>query len=372
MAKRHTSQNEKQKHGQFFTTNADYILEGYEDVVNRKSVIDPFAGNGDLLNWAKKNRASEVKGYDICPLDEKTIKNDSLRFPPSYRGVFVLSNPPYLSKNKCKNDKAVFDQWNQNDFYKCHLASLVTNECQEGLFIIPSNFLSESSPKARRIVFFHYDVISAKYWSFPVFEDATTGIVVLYLRRKNNAGNSNPQNFPLEFFTSKEDSETIDVTLEKKYDYLNGKDFFDYLKKDTSIKGFIKLKKTNIGDPSPNTKIVVSLLEHGKHSFGLSLKNESEEDLYCREKSFTTFQITLPDHNLSLEQQKEIVNLFQERLYYYKNKYKGMFLSNYMGANQKILSRSFVSALFNRVFLELYSDNKDSWAAPASLEEFFL
>ena len=47
----------KRNLGQFFTTNSDYILQGFGDFVKNKDVFDPFAGNGDLLNWAKNNRA---------------------------------------------------------------------------------------------------------------------------------------------------------------------------------------------------------------------------------------------------------------------------------------------------------------------------
>lgn len=37
--------------GQFFTTNADYILQGFEKFVEGKTISDPFAGNRELLNW---------------------------------------------------------------------------------------------------------------------------------------------------------------------------------------------------------------------------------------------------------------------------------------------------------------------------------
>ena len=40
----------KRNLGQFFTTNSDYILQGFSAFVKNKEVTDPFAGNRDLLN----------------------------------------------------------------------------------------------------------------------------------------------------------------------------------------------------------------------------------------------------------------------------------------------------------------------------------
>lgn len=49
----------KKQLGQFFTKNSDYILNGLEKFVKGKDVIDPFAGNEDLIflgktTWRKK------------------------------------------------------------------------------------------------------------------------------------------------------------------------------------------------------------------------------------------------------------------------------------------------------------------------------
>lgn len=72
MTKRHTKQSSKQALGQYFTTNSDRILEGFENLVKGKKVLDPFAGAWDLLNWADRNGASECAGYDIDPKTQET------------------------------------------------------------------------------------------------------------------------------------------------------------------------------------------------------------------------------------------------------------------------------------------------------------
>lgn len=53
----------KKQLGQSFTTNADYVLQGLGGFVKVKTVIDPFAGNGGLLNWTLKNNAKKAVGW---------------------------------------------------------------------------------------------------------------------------------------------------------------------------------------------------------------------------------------------------------------------------------------------------------------------
>lgn len=95
----------KKQFGQFFTTNSDFILQGMERFIKYKEVIDPFAGNQDLVKWAKKNSCKKVRGFDCDKkyTDDKVIfYNDSINFPRSYK--FICTNPPYLHKNKADEE----------------------------------------------------------------------------------------------------------------------------------------------------------------------------------------------------------------------------------------------------------------------------
>ena len=103
----------KKQLGQFFTKNSNYILRGLEVFIDGKEVTDPFAGDGDLIEWARKNKAKDIRGYDIDRkyVDNKDIfYNDSINRPLDYN--FILTNPPYLHKNKATkeikdNDKRI-------------------------------------------------------------------------------------------------------------------------------------------------------------------------------------------------------------------------------------------------------------------------
>ncbi|MFH1402254.1 MAG: DNA adenine methylase [Patescibacteria group bacterium] len=146
---------EKKQFGQFFTTNSDYILQGLEKFIKNKDVIDPFAGNGDLIKWAKKNKCKKIIGFDC---DKKLVNNkcvfynDSIQTPKKYK--FVITNPPYLHKNKAdKKTKETFFSGRHSmfeDLYQVSIFSLFNSE--EGILIVPLNFLSaENSKKIRNL-----------------------------------------------------------------------------------------------------------------------------------------------------------------------------------------------------------------------------
>ena len=152
---------EKKQLGQFFTKNSDYILNGLGKFIKGKDVTDPFAGSGDLILWAKSNGATNMKGYDV---DKKRANNkdifyrDSIKSPQRYR--FVLTNPPYLNVNKA--DRKVKEDYFKNgefeDLYQISLFSILDSE--EGIIIVPINFLSaENSKKIRDIFFSKFEII---------------------------------------------------------------------------------------------------------------------------------------------------------------------------------------------------------------------
>ncbi|MBI4652859.1 hypothetical protein HY750_01250 [Candidatus Kuenenbacteria bacterium] len=95
----------KRNLGQFFTTNSDYILQGFSEFVKNKEITDPFAGNQDLLNWARNNKCKKFVGFDFDKnyIDEQNVfLNDSINLPKEYK--FVCTNPPYLHKNKATKE----------------------------------------------------------------------------------------------------------------------------------------------------------------------------------------------------------------------------------------------------------------------------
>ena len=130
----------KQKFGQFYTTNYDYILQNLYIPENIKKIIEPFAGNGDLLNFIKDKEYYEIECYDIEPKKDYIIQKNTILDPPNFNNSFILTNPPYLARNK-SNDKELFDKYKTNDLYKCFIEILILNECLGGILIVPLNFI---------------------------------------------------------------------------------------------------------------------------------------------------------------------------------------------------------------------------------------
>jgi hypothetical protein len=336
--KRHTTQNHKQKNGQYFTTNASDLLVGFEYVVGGRTVTEPFAGGGDLTRWCLDNGATCVDEYDIEPLDGVTY-NDSLMNPILTNEV-VVTNPPYLSKNKNK-DKRIYDIWKQNDYYKCHLAAIVANKVERGIVILPSNFLSESSSSVRDLFFSRYRMNKVKYYRKQVFEDATTGVVVFDFETW----------VPESTMTCSYEIHYDDVVAYESYTHterngwLVGDEFFDMIRADINFKITI-LREGMV----PNSNIIIGLLDKGKYALGAHYNDG--EPIYCSPKAFTTYQCVL-SQDLTEEQQKLVVSEFNTLLDSMRYKYHSMFLSNYMGSKQKILSRKYAERLMAHVVSKL-------------------
>jgi len=215
--------------GQFFTTNSDYILQGLEDFVKGKEVADPFAGNQDLFGWAKKNKCETITGYDCDKkyVDEKNVfYNDSINSPKKYK--FVLTNPPYLHKNKAdkKTKKEFFSGKNSSfeDLYQVSIYSILNSE--EGILMVPLNFLcAENSGKIRNLFFEKFKIIKLNIFSQPVFEDTTYNVVSFYYKRKKRPNNKNQIKAVL--FPEKEKTSFV---VEKRFGWQIGGRFIEQIK----------------------------------------------------------------------------------------------------------------------------------------------
>ncbi len=344
--KRHTSQDNKQKQGQYFTTNASDLLSGLGHIVSGSVVCEPFAGGGDLVRWSYDNGAKDVKTFDIEPQDDKTVLNDSI-LNPCYDGCdTIVTNPPYLSRNKNK-DKLPYVQWDQSDLYKCHLASIVASDIRQGILVLPSNFISESNSKIRDLFFNKFRLGFLRYYRVPVFDDATTGICVIYFDRWT------PQS---SMWVGSEIVESSGINkrryeLVSKYGWLAGRSFFEDIYADPDPLE-VRILREGAG-----TNIVISLLTNGKLPLGAHY-NEGDP-IYAEPKVFTTYQVKL-SIDISEDNQRQAVKMFNEKMSKYQSEYDGLFLANYMGATQKIMSRRYAGLLLSRCIKEIITNPLES------------
>jgi hypothetical protein len=360
VAKRHTQQSKKQQLGQFFTTNADVILSGYESTIKDFVVVDPFAGDWDLLKWAQRNGCKDVIAYDLDPKNTQTLKNDSLLSPADYTGKFVLTNPPYLSANKSKGKYSdIFAKWRQSDLYKCFIATLVSQGADEALIIIPSNFLCESNSRARELLFSRFSIQSAKYWNEPVFDDATTGVCLLHISKKTEYGVTHEE-FDCVLLP---ENRAVRMQLDKQFGYIHGGEAVAALNRS------YEFEKIGLNTNEVNTRIVVGCLDNGKYSLGFHYNQG--DPIRVPGTVITTFQVNTVGFSLNEDEQQQVISLANQKLNSMREKYASMFLSNYMGARQKIMSvsiaRSFLSDACAQVFGDKYLKRKAD-----TLDEHFI
>ncbi|OGI65721.1 hypothetical protein A2914_02800 [Candidatus Nomurabacteria bacterium RIFCSPLOWO2_01_FULL_41_21] len=366
----------KKNLGQFFTSNANYIFKGFEKFVKDKNITDPFAGNGDLLNWAKSNGASSLKGFDVDKsLESKIISfNDSLLNPKKYK--FIITNPPYLNINKASRetkDKYFFHS-QYEDLYQISLSSILNSE--EGIIVVPINFLSaENSTKIRDVFFGNFEIIRLNIFKHRVFEDTSYNVISFYFRRKKNLSQSinkiNATIFP--------EGEKIFFTLKKEHNWQFGGEF---LKKIQKVKNHLGVKRLTREFLDEGNEEVILAVQNPKYKTKVNLSSKTKKLL---ENNIIVLkaidskngdQIKLDDirnydvsgilgkntsrnmahlifnKNLPLKEQEKLIEKFNSVLYKTRQKYFSLFLTNFRDNGRKRISFDFSYKFLNYLYQE--------------------
>ena len=366
----------KKQLGQFFTTNGDYILQGLGGFIKGKEVIDPFAGNSDLLNWALKNNAKKAIGFDY---DKKLINgkkvffNDSLNNPKEYK--FVIANPPYLHKNKANQeikDKFFSGQHKIfEDLYQISIFEMLKSE--EGIFIVPLNFLSASNSQRIRNLFFEkFQIVKLNIFLERVFADTTYNVIAFYFRKKKSDSGKNAVSaviFP--------EGKKINFHLEKKFGWQLGGDFLLKVKNAKNKLGVGRLTQSDLKEGNFQAKIAVQNIKERQEAFIDKKAKDSLESniLFLRAiDSKSGKKICLEDirdygidglvgkstsrnmahlifgKTLTVEQQKSLMEKFNGILNENREKYFSFFLTNFRDNGRKRISFDFVYKFLNYIY----------------------
>ena len=371
----------KKNLGQFFTTNSEYILRGLEKFIEGKEVFDPFAGNQDLINWAKKNNCKKIIGFDCDNklVDDKNVFfNDSINLPKNYK--FVCTNPPYLHKNKATKEikEEFFSGVHSNfeDLYQISIFSMLNSE--EGIMIVPLNFLcAENSRKIRELFFEKFEIIKLNIFSEQVFSDTTYNVISFYFRKKRRNSEVNLVNA-----TIYPENLKIELKLEKKYSWQFGGDFINRIKSAENHLGIFRLTE--------------DFLKSGEHEVEIALQNIKDKKLLRISKDIKKMleknilflraidskngkKIQLEDirkykiaglagkntsrnmahiifkKNVSINEQKNMIEEFNKELNKNRKKYSSFFLTNFRDNNRKRISFDFAYKLLNYIYQEKYA-----------------
>lgn len=367
----------KKQLGQFFTTNSDYILQGLEPFIAGKTVTDPFAGGADLIRWAKKNGAKSIKGFDIDKkyIDKKNVFwNDSINNPLEYK--FVLTNPPYLHKNKAdKETKKLYFNEQFEDLYQRSLFSIMNSD--EGVAIVPINFLSaDNSSKIRNIFFSKFEIVRMNYFKQQVFPDTTYNVIAFYYRKKMNQF--------LNKFSIKTciypDDKFINIELAKKSNWAIGGDFLAIIKKQKNELGVHRLTEKDIlikrGEKEvmaafnhvknvatihidketlkviKNNLILLKAIDTGTEKGKIALENIKDYNVECliSKESSRNMIYLLFEKKVSISEQEKIIALFNQEINKLREEYLSLFLTNFRDNDRKRISFDFAYKFINYLY----------------------
>ena len=368
----------KRQFGQFFTTNSDYILQGFEGFMKNKEVTDPFAGNQDLIKWVRKNGCKKAVGFDCDKkyVDDKNVfNNDSINSPQKYK--FVCTNPPYLHKNKAdqKTKERFFFGTHSSfeDLYQVSIFSILN--CDEGILIVPLNFLcAENSQKIRNLFFDKFEIAKLNIFSERVFEDTTYNVISFYFRRKKE--NLEKSRIPATIFPEKK---KIDFTIEKRYNWQFGGDFINRIKNTENHLGIFRLTENylrsgeyevelafqNIKDKKPLriSKDIKKLIEknvlflraidskNGKKIQLEDIRKYGVVGLVGKNTSRNMAHLIFKEE-IPINDQIELMELFNEELNRGRSKYLSFFLTNFRDNNRKRISFELAYKLLNYIYDE--------------------
>jgi len=340
MNKSTTKSTTKSNLGQFYTTNYTYILQSFT-IPEGVPIIEPFAGNGDLLQFVDTTQHN-IECYDIDPKKDFIIRRDTLFEPPRFAGKFVLTNPPYLARNK-NTEKGIYDKYECNDLYKCFIEILIQDVCEGGILIVPLNFISSiraADIELRRRFLSVYAVSKMNIFEEQVFQDTSYAVCSFQFTKGDLSTNKGV------FATIYPQKKTLAFELCEFNNYTIGGEIYNL-----PIAPHYKIDRAtskNTGNSECITNILAKCIDDSMDK-KIQLKIVSDDERYIDDtpklsaRSYATLVIDPP---LNRQQQEYLVLRFNAYLNENRDKYNSLFLTNYRESNTIARKRISFSLVF--------------------------
>lgn len=313
----------KKSAGQFYTVQCEYILSGVPRPPKNVKIIEPFAGQGDLLDWIGTDNS--VEAYDIDPKHPDVQKRDTLLDPPDYDGCWVITNPPYLARNHA-SDKTVFDTYESNDLYKCFMLSLVNSDCLGGSVIIPVGFFlspRDVDVSCRNAFLTKYRIVQVKYFEEDVFPDTSTTVVVISFERSTETMQEQrvmwihrPSGLQKEFLVRKTD------------DWIIGGEIYTLpIPDDITVRRHVEGRPLVEGETL--TGLTLTALDSGKADGRIQLNYDPTYVYPAKDTSRAYLTVCIKGITLSPEKQREIAERFNQFIETKRNETWSLFLPQF-------------------------------------------
>lgn len=304
---------------QFYTTNAEQILTNLLNYLPKDcKIVEPFVGKGDLIPFIEQI-TKDYEIYDIasnlCP------STDTLLNPPDYKGKYVLTNPPYMAKNKSK-DKSIYNKFELDDLYKIFIKTMIDRDVEGGILIIPANFLmDEYTSKLREDFFSKYQILHINYFTYQIFDDTSYSIIAFYFEKSNTYDKT-----ILDIYTK--------TDVKRKEVILNGRLFQDFYNKFNEIKPIVGRIVSNNVDKATNIKVYCLDNKLSK------IRAEYDENVFVGISTDRVFfTMTQPKNRLlTIEEQKELVSKFNLLVNGWREEYENLIFTTYRENNRKRIS----------------------------------
>ena len=303
-------------------------------------LIEPFVGGGDLVNLFPNHN---WETYDIDKNTNAQHYQDTLITPPDYNNKWVITNPPFLAKNKA-SDKAIFDKYRVDDLYKAFILSML--DCKGGIIIIPTNFLSdERSADIRKQFFNRFEILELNIFTVPVFKTTTYSVCAFAFKQ---AKSKDERVIKCNVMP---DNNQYTITLFEKYQYRLGGDIVSKI--ETYNNYFGRLTAT-----TPPTKFVTKI-----KLYGLDTRNErihvNFEDAYIGKSTDRVYATFVCDMIIPEDVQQMMVKMFNEKFEQFRQDTFDLALTNYRDYNRKRVGFDFAYRFLSMIYDECKNKNQN-------------
>ena len=247
---------------------------------------------------------------------------DTLINIPNYKNKWVITNPPYLAKNKATNHD-IFNLYPKyDDLYKIAIHTILS--ANGGILIIPVNFFADEKSKYIRQEFFdNFDIVHCNIFTEQMFEYTAYNVCSFSFRKKIKKDNL--ITFPVIIFPKEEKHM---ITLEKQYDWRIGGRYLQQIKNTPKL--FTRLTKDNLNPSGYITNIKIICIDKTNEPLHFVF-----DEPYYGLDTDRTIATLVSSIELSIDMQKKIIEKANQLISDYRKDCFNLCFTNYRDRNRK-------------------------------------